>query len=145
MTPLFLDINAPEFILLAVAAVILFGPERLPEFARKAAQVLHYVRQMAGNAQTQLKSELGPEFSDLDFRDLNPKEFVRKHLLEDVEPIITDIKDNVNAMNGKEIFAELETTFAEAKRGRPATLTSAALVGAGAGGAVRVPWDPDAT
>lgn len=145
MTPLFFDINAPEFILLAVAAVILFGPERLPEFARKAAQVLHYIRQMAGNAQSQLKTELGPEFSDLDFRDLNPKQFVRKHLLEEVEPIIADIKDNIGSMNGKEIFAELDSTFAEAKRARPATLTTAALVGAGSGASVRVPWDPDAT
>ena len=36
MTPLLLDINAPEFVLLIVIAVILFGPERLPDLARKA-------------------------------------------------------------------------------------------------------------
>ena len=39
-----LDINGPEFVLLLVIAIILFGPERLPEFARKAARVLRYVR-----------------------------------------------------------------------------------------------------
>ena len=50
MSPLLLDINGPEFMLLLVLAVILFGPERLPDLARKAARVVRYVRTMAGSA-----------------------------------------------------------------------------------------------
>ena len=95
MTPLLLDINAPEFVLLVVIAVILFGPERLPDLARKAARLLRYLRTVAGSAQQQLSKELGPEFDNVDFRDLNPKAFVQKHLLDDVEPIIADVKSSV--------------------------------------------------
>jgi sec-independent protein translocase protein TatB len=95
MTPLLLDINAPEFVLLLVLAVILFGPERLPELARKAARVVRYVRTMAGSAQEQLSRELGPGFEDLDLRDLNPKAFVQKHLLDEVEPVIADVKAEI--------------------------------------------------
>ena len=95
MTPLLLDINAPEFLLLLVLAVILFGPERLPDLARKAARVVRYVRTMAGSAQQQLSQELGPGFEDLDLRDLNPRTFVQKHLLDDVEPIIADVKSEI--------------------------------------------------
>ena len=95
MTPLLLDINAPEFVLLLVLAVILFGPERLPDLARKAARLLRYLRTVAGSAQQQLSKELGPEFENLDFRDLNPRTFVQKHLLDDVEPIIADVKSEV--------------------------------------------------
>jgi sec-independent protein translocase protein TatB len=95
MVPLLLDINGPEFLLLLVIAVILFGPERLPDLARKAARLLRYLRTVAGSAQQQLSKELGPEFENLDFRDLNPKTFVQKHLLEDVEPIIADVKSEV--------------------------------------------------
>jgi sec-independent protein translocase protein TatB len=95
VAPLLLDINAPEFVLLLVLAVILFGPERLPDLARKAARVLRYLRTVAGSAQQQLSKELGPEFENLDFRDLNPKTFVQKHLLDDVEPIIADVKSEV--------------------------------------------------
>ena len=62
MTPLLLDINAPEFVLLLVLAVILFGPERLPDLARKAARLLRYLRTVAGSAQQQLSKELGPGF-----------------------------------------------------------------------------------
>jgi sec-independent protein translocase protein TatB len=97
------DIGPGEFLVLLVLAVILFGPERLPELARKAARVIRYVRTMADNAQRQLKDELGPDFSDLDVRDLNPKTFVRKHLLDEVEPIVADVKNDVleaSALNG---------------------------------------------
>ena len=95
MTPQLIDINGPEFMLLLALAVILFGPERLPDLARKAARVVRYVRTMAGSAQEQLSKELGPGFEDLDFRDLNPKAFVQKHLLSDVEPIIADVKSEI--------------------------------------------------
>jgi sec-independent protein translocase protein TatB len=95
VVPLLLDINGPEFVLLLVLAIILFGPERLPDLARKAARVLRYLRTVAGSAQQQLSRELGPEFENLDFRDLNPKAFVQKHLLDDVEPIIADVKSEV--------------------------------------------------
>ena len=97
------DIGPAEFLLLLVLAVILFGPERLPELARKAARMIRYVRTLADNAQRQLKDELGPDFSDLDVRDLHPKTFVRKHLLDDVEPIVADVKKDVmeaSAVNG---------------------------------------------
>ena len=96
MTPLLLDINAPEFILLLVLAIILFGPERLPDLFRKAARVVQYLRTVAGNAQTQLSKELGPGFEDLDLRDLNPKTFIQKHLLDDVEPIVADVKKELS-------------------------------------------------
>jgi sec-independent protein translocase protein TatB len=97
MTPLLLDINAPEFLLLLVLAVILFGPERLPDLARKAARVVRYIRTMAGSAQQQLSQELG---QDIDFRDLNPKTFVQRHLLDDVEPIIADVKSEIADVRG---------------------------------------------
>ena len=95
MVPLLLDINGPEFLMLLVLAVILFGPERLPDLARKAARVVRYVRTMAGTAQEQLSKELGPGFEDLDLRDLNPKTFVQKHLMDDVDPIIADVKQEI--------------------------------------------------
>jgi sec-independent protein translocase protein TatB len=96
MVPLLLDINGPEFVLLLVLAVILFGPERLPDLARKAARLLHYLRTVAGSAQQQLSKELGPEFENLDFRDMNPRTFVQKHLLDDIDPIIADVKSEVS-------------------------------------------------
>jgi sec-independent protein translocase protein TatB len=74
-----------ELVVIGIVAVLVFGPDRLPEFARTAAKLLRQVRQMVNNAQNDLRDELGPEFADLDVRDLNPRSFVRKHLLEGID------------------------------------------------------------
>ncbi|SDT24592.1 sec-independent translocase [Actinopolymorpha singaporensis] len=75
------DIGAPEFLVLAIAALFIFGPDRLPDIARQAARGIRQVRSMATNARRELSRELGPEFEDLDIADLNPRNFVRKHVL----------------------------------------------------------------
>jgi len=72
-----------EVLALVVIALFVFGPDRLPRVARDAGRMLRQLREMANGARTQLKSELGPEFADLDFDALNPRTFVRKHLFED--------------------------------------------------------------
>jgi sec-independent protein translocase protein TatB len=70
---------------LAIAALFIFGPDRLPDMARQAARGLRQVRNMAANARRELSKELGPEFEDLDIRDLNPRSFVRKHVLDGLD------------------------------------------------------------
>jgi sec-independent protein translocase protein TatB len=72
-----------EILALIVIALIVFGPDKLPKVAKDAGQMLRQLREMANGAKTQLKSELGPEFADIDLDTLNPRTFVRKHLLED--------------------------------------------------------------
>jgi sec-independent protein translocase protein TatB len=76
-----------EIGMLLVVALLVFGPDKLPAVARDAARMLRELRKMAQGARTQLKSELGPEFADFDFDSLNPRAFVRKHLLEDIEEV----------------------------------------------------------
>ena len=80
-----IDFNMTEILVLGVLAVIIFGPEKLPDVARKAARVLNYVRNIANDAQGRLRQELGPEFADLELADLNPRAFVNKHLLDPVQ------------------------------------------------------------
>jgi len=145
MVPLLLDINGPEFLLLLVLAVILFGPERLPDLARKAARVLRYLRTVAGSAQQQLSKELGPEFENVDFRDLNPKTFVQKHLLDDVEPIIADVKSEVTDLgktinsSSADISAEINATKDRSPGGPQDVVAGAAAVRAA------TPFDLEAT
>jgi sec-independent protein translocase protein TatB len=145
------DIGAPEILVLGILAVIVFGPDKLPGLARKAAKALRYVRQMAGSAQNQLKTELGPDFDDLDFRDLNPKAFVQKHLFSDVEPLVSDVQDQLKGIGslGKETVSEATTAIDEAKRGTRTITTGngvvATVIPALAGPRITTPYDPDAT
>ena len=71
-----------EITVIALVAVVVLGPERLPDLARQAAQLLHRLRGMATNARDELRSELGPEYADLQLRDLDPRTIVRKHISE---------------------------------------------------------------
>lgn len=129
-----LDIGPLEFVLLAILAVVLFGPEKLPEFFRKAARVLHYVRGIANEATGQLRRELGPEYDDLKLRDLNPKDFVRRHLLEGVEPVVADVKDDINSV--RQLAQTESDTVREALDvdGNGAASTAAAAGDSGAAG-----------
>ncbi|SNQ49220.1 Sec-independent protein translocase protein TatB [Frankia canadensis] len=75
-----------EVAVLLLIGLFVFGPDRLPKAARDAGRMLRQLRQTANGMRNDLRSELGPEFADLDIRDLHPKTFVRKHLFED-EPL----------------------------------------------------------
>lgn len=88
------DIGPAEIGVLLVLAVILFGPEKLPELARKLARVVNYLRHIANDAQSTLRRELGPEYADLDLQDLNPRAFIRKHLMDEVQPVIDDVRQD---------------------------------------------------
>ncbi|AEH08368.1 MULTISPECIES: Sec-independent protein translocase protein TatB [Protofrankia] len=77
-----------EIAVLMVIGLFVFGPERLPKVARDAGRLLRQIRQAATGMRDELRSELGPEFADLDLRTLHPKTFVRKHLLEDDDPLL---------------------------------------------------------
>lgn len=76
----------PEIALILVVALLLFGPEKLPELARQAGSFVRTLRQMADNAKNDLGREMGEDFSNLDLRDLDPREIVRKNFLDADRP-----------------------------------------------------------
>jgi sec-independent protein translocase protein TatB len=77
------DLSIEKILVLLVLAVVIFGPERLPKLAQQAGRALRDLRRLADSATRDLKEGLGPEFADFDVTDLHPKNFVRKHLLDD--------------------------------------------------------------
>ena len=78
------DLSLPKLLVLAVLALIIFGPDQLPKMASQAGRALRELRRLADGAKADLQEGLGPEFGDFDINDLNPKNFVRKHLLDDL-------------------------------------------------------------
>ncbi|CAN2185060.1 TatA Sec-independent protein secretion pathway components [Candidatus Nanopelagicaceae bacterium] len=77
---MFFDFGAGELIGLAILAMVLVGPERLPRLAVDAAKFVKKARDFASHATNELKSNLGPGFEDLDATDLNPKNFIKKQI-----------------------------------------------------------------
>jgi sec-independent protein translocase protein TatB len=80
---MFFNIGPLELIVLAVVGLIVLGPDRLPDMARDAARMLRTLRELATGARTQLRDELGPEFADIDLRNLNPRNAIQRAVLGD--------------------------------------------------------------
>ena len=82
---MFFDIGPLELVALAVIALLVLGPDKLPRYASDAARVLRQVRRMASDAKSEVSRELGPELQDISMADLNPRSLVRKHLLDPLD------------------------------------------------------------
>lgn len=73
-------VGLAEMAVIAFVAVIVFGPDKLPELAKQAAGILKQLKGFSESARDNLRDELGPEYAELELRDLDPREIVRKHL-----------------------------------------------------------------
>lgn len=80
------DLSLTKLMVLAIIAIVIFGPDQLPKVAAQAGRALRELRRIADGARRDLSEGLGPEFGDFDIADLHPRTFVRKHLLDDFEP-----------------------------------------------------------
>jgi sec-independent protein translocase protein TatB len=116
------DLSIPKLLILAVIALVIFGPNELPKLASQAGRALRDLRRIAEGAKNDLREGLGPEFAEFEIEDLNPKRFMQKHIL-----------DDHNGDNGNS--AGRATATAQATR------TNGTLLAPGE----RAPYDPDAT
>ena len=91
----FLGVGPMELALVAVIAVIVLGPERIPEVAVQVARVVRSLRGFATDATSGLRKELDEltkEYDDLhkEFRDL------RDSLNKDATSITEDLRRSVD-------------------------------------------------
>jgi sec-independent protein translocase protein TatB len=80
------DLSIPKLLVLAVIALVIFGPDELPKIASQAGRTLRDLRRIAEGAKKDLREGLGPEFADFEIEDLNPRRFAHKHLSGDLNP-----------------------------------------------------------
>ena len=82
------DIGLGEVAVLIVAALFVFGPDRLPQVVAQAARTLRQLRTLAAGARADLTEAIGPELRELgdlnvladlgEIRDLSPKVMLNK-------------------------------------------------------------------
>ena len=80
------DINGWEFVILVIVAILVIGPDRMPEYAAKLAKLIKQLRALADTAKVQLREQMGPDFDDVDWtqydpRQYDPRRIVREALL----------------------------------------------------------------
>lgn len=98
-----IGLNGWEMLFLVVLGIVLIGPDRLPEYAQKLAQLIFRVRHMAEDAKVQLKEQLGDDYKDINWRQYDPRQYdprriVREALAEPLDrPEPVDGADPVDA------------------------------------------------
>ncbi|PID96824.1 MAG: preprotein translocase subunit TatA [Actinomycetales bacterium] len=122
------DINGYEFIVLVLLAVVILGPERLPEYAAKLGRLVRQLRALAEGARGQLKEQLGPEFEDLNWRQYDPRRYDPRRI---VREALADPSPSEEQPDPDPAGADVSTPTP------PRTVAYDS--------SLPVPWDPDAT
>jgi sec-independent protein translocase protein TatB len=131
------NIGPLELMVLAIVGLVVLGPDRLPDLARDAARLLKNLRDMATGARTQLKEELGPEFADVDLRNLNPRTAVSRAVFGDDAPDLRKYNPRT-AMRDMILGEDDETAAKPASPGGPNLVKPADP-------SAPTPYDTDAT
>jgi sec-independent protein translocase protein TatB len=97
---IFSNVGITELVVILLLALLVVGPERLPEMGRKLAQILRDIRKMYDN----LTSELGPELMTI--------QQGAQELRQSVESVTSIPKDAVQSVVEA---ADLDDTVAELK------------------------------
>ncbi|MFF4842001.1 sec-independent translocase [Streptomyces collinus] len=109
---MFNDIGPLELVTIIVIAVLVFGPDKLPKVIQDVTRTIRKIREFSESAKHDIRSELGPEFKDFEFEDLNPKAFLRKQLDSDelglkeirngfdLKKEMAEVTDAVNSRDG---------------------------------------------
>ncbi|MFF3324706.1 sec-independent translocase [Streptomyces sp. NPDC002889] len=129
---MFNDIGALELVALVVLGVLIFGPEKLPKVIQDITRTIRKIRAFSESAKDDIRSELGPEFKDFEFEDLNPKAFIRKQLAENED--LKDLKDLRSSFDlKKEINEVADAVNGTEQAAAPGTSVPAAVSSASSG------------
>ncbi len=120
-------INGGELIILIVLALLLLGPEKIPEYLRKLREWVHKARLLAEGAKEQFKEETGTDFDEVDWKKYDPRQYdprrvIREALSEPIDDLETSLQD------ARSTVQEAADTVLD-KRERP-TLTQAEILAA---------------
>lgn len=92
-----------ELFVIIILAVIVIGPQRMPEYAAKLARGIRQLRVMADSARSQLREQMGPEFDDINWRQYDPRSYdprkiVRDALREPLEAAWNPVRDELSSV-----------------------------------------------
>ncbi|EPR75727.1 Twin-arginine translocation protein TatB [Leifsonia rubra CMS 76R] len=83
-----------KLLIIGILAVFLLGPDRLPYYASQLARLVRSLRDMANGAKNRMREEMGPDFDEIDWKQLDPRQYdprriIRDALTEDESPPVT--------------------------------------------------------
>lgn len=85
-----MGLTVDKVLVILIIAMVLLGPQRIPEYTKKFGDFVRTVRRMANDAKGRLREEMGDEFDEVDWKKLDPRQYdprriIRDAMLEDDE------------------------------------------------------------
>jgi sec-independent protein translocase protein TatB len=77
------SIDFNKILIIGIIAVLLLGPQRLPMYAQKLAEFVKAVRRFADTAKDRMRDEMGPDFDDVDWQKLDPRQYDPRRIIRD--------------------------------------------------------------
>lgn len=128
-----------KLFVIALIAILLLGPTRLPVYASRLAQLVRTVRGMADQARERMRDEMGDEFADVDWQKLDPRQYDPRRIIRDAlleEPTAAISTPASASASGSSVDAAIEA-------GLPQPAARAVTIPLAAGEAP--PYDNEAT
>lgn len=127
-------VNTAEFLILIVLAMVLIGPDKLPDYIARLRDWIRQARGMAEGAKSQLEEQMGPDFQDIDWKQYDPRQYdpraiVRQALFDEPRDEDPDDDDDLD-IDPDSPAAEVNPSTSYVARFDPDRAT---------------PWDVDAT
>ena len=75
------DLSIGKLLVIGLIALFLVGPDKLPQYAAQLGRWVRIARGLADGAKQRLADEMGPEFDEVAWSDLDPRRYHPKRLL----------------------------------------------------------------
>jgi len=70
-----------KLLLIGIIALFLIGPDRLPAYSAQFGRLIRQLRDMASGAKERMRDELGPDFDDMDWKKLDPRQYDPRRII----------------------------------------------------------------
>jgi len=110
-----------KLLLIGLIAVILIGPDRLPGYAAQFGRLIRSLRDMANGAKTRMREEMGPDYDDVDWKKLDPRQYDPRRIIREA---LIDEPSPTKPTTATGVVPARESAYAQRQRfireGRPA-------------------------
>jgi sec-independent protein translocase protein TatB len=109
-----------KLLIIAIIAVFLIGPDRLPGYAAQLARLVKTLRGFADGAKDRMREEMGPEFDEVDWKKLDPRQYDPRRIIR--EALVDEPLDGPPVETVKPSYREsaYEQRQRKAGKGKPA-------------------------
>ncbi|WP_241489374.1 twin-arginine translocase TatA/TatE family subunit [Leucobacter celer] len=78
-----MGLTIDKILVIMVIAMFVLGPERLPMYAKKLGEFVRSIKRMTDGAKDRLRDEMGPEFDEVDWKQLDPRQYDPRRIIRD--------------------------------------------------------------